>query len=219
MTNHGYGKRSFGWRLRDWLLRRVWYVHPERVLLVGASPDVCLQTLARAAKPSTERLHLRNLFTDGRRYTLKPHPNGFQMNITSRIAWRRGRGRVASVLMGTCSEIDAGVTRISLRARLTVPFLLDVFVLPGWMSLLLIFGPLARPVGIGLSLVLLALSWAWHWYTAVLQAADMLYFVQVALDDLPPAAVPALAAPTPDTIYSDFQQAWDKFYEEQQDGR
>ncbi|MBZ0302361.1 MAG: hypothetical protein K8J31_21625 [Anaerolineae bacterium] len=200
--------------IRQAVLNRGWYVHPERVLLIGATPSACLQTLSQAARPSTQRLHLRNLFSDGRRYHLKPWKDGFLMSSTSRVPWRRGRGRVAAVLMGTCSEIDGGVTRVSLRARLALPFLLDVFVLPGWMSLLLLFGPLPLPVGAGASLLLLALSWAWHWYAAVMQATEMIYFVQVALDDLPAAVIPVMASQTANTVYADFHEQWQKFYDE-----
>jgi hypothetical protein len=203
-------------RLRAWFVSHVWYIQPERVLLVKATPDQCMHTLARAARPSTERLHLRNLFSDGRRYYLKPTDTGFQLNSTSRIPWRRGRGRIASVLLGNCSEIDAGVTRIDLRARMTFTHFADVFLLPGWMGLLLISGPLPLPLGVGLSVVLLALSWIWHWYAAVLQATEMTYFVQVALDDLPAATIPELRS-SDNVIHAEFQQQWQKFYEQHKD--
>ena len=199
-------------RLRQWILNRVWYTHPRRVLLVHATPAECLYTLAQAAKPSTKRLHLRNLFMDGRRYYLKPHPTGFLLNSTSRPFWRRGRGRVASVLLGVCEPLDKYNTRVDLRAHVTPLFLLDVFVLPVWMSLLLIAGPLPRPAGIGASLLILALSWIWHWYTAALQATEMIYFVQVALNDLPEAYIPELASNG--AVSSDFVVEWEKFYEE-----
>jgi len=202
-------------RLPAWLRNRVWSVHQERVLLVRATPAVCLHTLAQAARPSTKRLHLRNLFLDGRRYYLTPSEDGFQMRSTTRVPWRRRRrGRVASILEGSCSEMTEGVTRIDLRAHIAPLFLLDVFVLPGWMSLLLIFGPLPAPVGVASSLLVLALSWAWHWYSAVLQATEMFYFVQVALDDLPAAAVHELPNGGDNVIYADFQQEWQKFYDE-----
>ncbi len=212
----GHGVRQWSGRLRARLASRLWYIQPERILLVRATPDQCMQTLARAARPSTERLHLRNLFTDGRRYHLKPAKDGFQLNSTSRTLWRRGRGRVASVLWGNVSEISTGVTRIDLRARMTLGFLLDVFLVPAWMGLLLIFGPLPLPVGVGLSGVLLGLSWVWHWYAAVLQATEMVYFVQVALDDLPAATIPALAGDH--VIDAEFAQQWQKFYDAHRDG-
>lgn len=203
-------------RLWQRLIQRIWYVRLEQVLWVGASPGACLQTLAQAARPSTERLHLRNLFSDGRRYMLQPSPGGFQMTTTSRIPWRRGRGRVAALLLGTCSPVDDHITRVDLRARMTLPFLLDIFLLPGWMTLLLVYGPLPRPAGIAASITLLGLSWAWHRYNAVLQALDMMYFVRVALDDLPAAVVPEIPADNHHTIHTDFQRQWEKFYDEHQ---
>ena len=117
-------------RLGQWLLHRVWYTHPHRVLLVHATPVECVYTLAQAAKPSTQRLHLRNLFTEGRRYDLKPHPLGFRLHSTSRPLWYRGRrGRRAAVLLGVCKPVDDQVTRVDLRVHLKPLFLLDVFVL------------------------------------------------------------------------------------------
>lgn len=206
---------SLASRAWQWLLNRVWYVHPAQVMLVRASPAACAQVLAKAAKPSTERLHLRNLFAEGRRYYLRPAEAGFRMHSTQRSPWRRGRrDRVASVLTGRYSEIDAETTRIDLRARIALPFFLDVFLLPGWMSLLLLFGPLPVAVGLGASLFLLLLSWVWHWYSAALQATEMIYFVQVALDDLPAATLPALETGGDPVIYADFAQQWQKFYEE-----
>ncbi|MAS36732.1 MAG: hypothetical protein CL610_22195 [Anaerolineaceae bacterium] len=202
-------------KLQRWLINRVWYVHPVQVLLVQAALPVCLQTLAHAAKPSTKRLHLRNLFMDGRRYHLMPWKDGFRLNSTSRLPWRRGHGRVASVLTGTCSEVTADITRIDLRARMTLPFFLDIFLLPGWMSLLLIFGPLPLPFAVGASLLLLLLSWLWHRYNAMLQATDMMYFVQVALDDLPAATLDQLPPGQPNVVEADFRQQWEKFYDEQ----
>jgi hypothetical protein len=196
------------------MLGRFWYVHPRQMLLVRASPAQCLQTLALAAKPSTDRLHLRNLFSEGRRYEVQCADRSFRLHSTSRTPWRRRRGRIASVLSGTCSEISSGITRVDMRARFTVPFLLDVFVLPGWMSLLLLFGPLPLPVGITTSLILLGLSWLWHWYNAALQATDMVFFVQMALNDLPEAQIHQLPPSSPDRLQADFAAEWHKFYED-----
>ncbi len=50
------------------IINRVCYLQPARTLLVGAAPAQCALTLRQAVKPSHQRLHLRNLFTDGRRY-------------------------------------------------------------------------------------------------------------------------------------------------------
>jgi hypothetical protein len=103
-----------------------------------------------------------------------------------------------------------------MQVRMTAAFFLDVFLLPTWMSLLLITGPLSLPVGIGASLLILVLSWIWHRYTAMIQALDMIYFVQVALNDLPeyiPEQLPQSA--DDNVIYADFEQQWRKFYEDQ----
>lgn len=199
------------------VLNRVWYVHPTVTLLLHASPTACLHVIAKAAKPSVERLHLRNLFTDGRRYYLSEAQNGFQMRSTSTISWRRRkRTRVAAVLFGTISEVGNGITRIQISSRMTALYFLDIFVLPTWMGALLIFGPLGTKIAlIGLG-VIFALSWLWHWYGAVLQATEMVYFIQVALEDLQTAEIPALAAINQHVIYSqeEFHQQWEKFYDE-----
>lgn len=200
------------------LINRLWYVHPPVVLLLQAAPSICLHTLASAAKPSTERLHLRHLFTDGRRYYLAPTRNGFQMRSSSKIPWRRrARTRYAAVMSGEVSEPGAGQTRIQLRMRMTAVFFFDIFILPGWMGALLIFGPLRLQVGLAFAVILLALSWLWHWYTAVLQATEMVYFVQVALEELALSDRPVLAAATEHVVYSpnEFQTEWEKFYEQQ----
>lgn len=202
-------------RLRQYMLNSLWYTHPVVILLIQAAPAVCLRTLADAARPSTQRLHLRNLFTDGRRYFLTPANDGFQMTSTSKIFWqRRRRTRVAAVLFGKLSDAGEGTTRVQLRGRMTPIYLLDVFVLPLWMGVLLVVGPISKLIAVGSILVLLILSWLWHRYNAVLQTSEMVYFVQVALDDLTPAEILMLGTDTQNMVYSDFQTEWQKFYEQ-----
>lgn len=210
-----HGLIGLRWRL----LHTLWYVHPAAVFLVQTTPDTCLHLLARAAKPSTQRLELRNLFLSGRRYDLRQHRNGFEMRSTSKIPWRRkARTRVAAVVFGELSAIDDVTTRLSLRARMTPVFLLDVFLLPFWMGLLLLFGPLAPQIGLAALVLLLALSWLWHRYSAMLQAAEMVYFVQVVLEDLEIAGIREIAAHSDDVVYPDaFQAQWQKFYERYRD--
>ena len=202
-------------RLWRWILSRTWYVHPAQRLLVRATPALCVQMLVRAAKPSAQRLDLRNLFMDGRRYDIYPDEVGFRMRCTTRIPWRRRRTRAATVLYGRCDALESGVTRIELRAQMTLAFFLDVFLLPGWMSLLLIFGPLPQAAGVGASAVLLVLSWLWHRYTAMMQAIDMVYFIQVVLGDMQEESLAQLPAAVDNTIYADFDEQWARFYDEQ----
>lgn len=200
------------------ILNSIWYTHPGATLLVQAKAAVCLRTLADAAKPSTQRLHLRNLFTEGRRYFLRPAADGFQMTVSSKIWWQRSRRtRVAALLSGTLIETGSDITRVQLRAHINPIYLIDIFVLPLWMSILLIFSPLSRPVAIGAAVLLLVLSWLWHRANALLQSTEMIYFVQVALDDLVPAVIPTLGESTENVVVSDFQTQWQKFYERHKD--
>jgi hypothetical protein len=209
-------------RIGQAVLNRVWYVQPVVVLLVKASPAACVHILETAARPSTDRLHLRNLFIGGRRYYIQRTNGGFRMNSNSKIPWlQRKRTRLAAVVHGGLCEASDGISRLRLSARMTPLHFLDIFLLPGWMGLLVIAGPLSLPVKILAVAVLLALSWLWHWYTAVLQAAEMIYFVQVALDEITVDAIGALPASTESVIYNpdDFQQAWQKFYDQHRNER
>ena len=198
------------------LLNRFYYVYPATVLLVSAPPGACLQTLMTAARPSTERLHLRNLFTSGRRYYVQPAREGFHLTSNSKVPWRyRARTRLAAVVSGQLGEAGAGLYRLRLTARMTRLHLLDVLLVPGWMSVLLLAGPLSPTVKAIAIVALFGLSWAWHWYSAVLQATEMIYFVQVALEDLTVTDVKALP-PTSDSVIhapAEFQEEWEKFYE------
>jgi hypothetical protein len=42
----------------------------------------------------------------------------------------------------------------------------------------------------------------------------MVYFVEVALDDLPQAEMPQLSATNSNTIIADFEEEWQRFYQE-----
>jgi hypothetical protein len=198
------------------LLGRLWYVYPSVVMTVQAPPRECLKALALASKPGVARLHLRNLFTDGRRYYLDPRKDGFWLTSNSKIPWRRrARTTVAAVLYGEFSDAGGGGTRIHLRARMRLLFLLDIFIVPAFMTSLLIFAPWSPGVIIALILTLFFLSWMGHRLTATLQAAEMVYFIERALEDIAPVTIPALTAAAPDVITQDreFRQQWEKFYE------
>jgi hypothetical protein len=198
------------------LLHRVWYVHPSVVLLIQAPPSVCLQTLIDAARPSQQRLHLRDLFTEGRRYYLHPLRDGFQLTSNSKVPWRRGRTSIAAVLFATLSASGDDATRIYLRSRMSIPYLLSLFLVPVCISSVIIFARWPTPVIVGVVLALFGLSWIGHRLNARLQAGEMVFFVQKALDDLASANIPLLA-PTTDnvvTVDREFREQWQKFYEE-----
>ncbi len=198
------------------LLHRIFYVHPAVVLLVNAPARICLQTLMMAARPSTERLHLRNLFTSGRRYYIDATSDGFRMTSNSKVPWRyRARTRLAALVTGQLNEAGDGLSRLRLTARMTPLYLLDVLIVPVWMSTLVLFGPLSLPVKIFSVVALFTMSWLWHWYSAVLQATEMIYFVQTALEDLTVTDIKALPATSGNIVYTSagFQEAWERFYE------
>ena len=199
----GFGQR---------LLGIVWYVHSPAALMVQAAPVECMQALAVAAKPSQQRLHLRNLFTEGRRYYLQPALDGFRLTSSSRIPWRRGRTTIAAVLLGRFSDAGDGATRLELYARMRLVYFLDIFFIPSFITSIMVFAPWPTWLITLLAVALYALSWTWHRLTATLQAADMVYFVQKALEDLTPYQTPALAASAPDVVAPDFRQEWERFY-------
>lgn len=206
--------------LSGWLLHRLWYVHPDVRLTIQAAPGDCLRAIADAAKPSLNRLHLRNLFADGRRYYLDPLKDGFWMTSNSKIPWRRrARTGFAAVLYAEFSPLSEGATLIHLRARMRILFFLDIFLIPLFISSILIFAPWPRSVIGSLSIALFGLSWVWHRLTAALQATDMVYFVQKALEDIPAAKIPKLAPPAPEVITPnrEFREQWQKFYQQHQD--
>ncbi|MBI5668657.1 MAG: hypothetical protein HZC41_11680 [Chloroflexi bacterium] len=195
--------------LGQWLLDALWYVHPPVALAVQAAPVECLAALAVAAKPSQQRLHLRNLFTEGRRYHLQATADGFRLTSTSKIPWRRGRTTVAALLIGDFTAGN-GVTRVALRARMRLPYFLDIFLIPSFITSIMVFAPWPMWLITLLALVLYGLSWTWHRLTAAMQAAEMIYFVQKALEDLTPYQTPALGQSAPDVV--DFRDEWERFF-------
>ena len=192
--------------LRKWLLSWLWYVHPPVHLTIQATPADCMRAIADAAKPSLHRLHHRNLFTDGRRYYLNPLKDGFWMTSNSKILWRRrSRTSVAAIVNAHFSPVNDDTTRITLYARMRLLYFADIFLIPLFISSLLVFAPWPTAL-IG------------HRLTAAIQATDMVYFVQKALEDIAPANVPQLPAGEPEMITSnrEFRREWQKFYQEHQ---
>lgn len=193
-------------------------MHPTVILTVQTTPADCLRAIAEAARPSLHRLHLRNLFTDGRRYHLQPLKDGFQMTSNSKIPWRRARTSVAAVIFVELKRENEGATRIRMKARMRLFYFLDIFFIPLFISSILFFAPWHKLLIAGLSLILFALSWIGHRLTAALQATDAVYFVQKALEDIVPVEAPKLPAGEPEIItqHREFRQEWQKFYREHQ---
>lgn len=189
---------------RQRVFERLWFIEPASALLLRGTSASALHQLALAARPSTERLHLRDFFAQGRRYDLQTRAGGFAMSCTNRIPWmRRRRTRAAAVLVGTFSEFGGGMIGLRLRARLALPFFLDIFPVPLVFSILLIAGPLPKALALGGCLLLFGLSWLWHRYTAIVQAIDMTRFIQAALAEIAAGEPPQLSASTPDILAPD----------------
>jgi hypothetical protein len=185
-------------------LARLWYLQPPTALLLHGTPNRALHDLALAARPSTERLHLRDFFRDGRRYYVYRHAGGFAMQSNRRIPWmRRRRTRMAAVLLGTFSEFGSSATGLRLRARLSVPFFLDIFPLPLIILILLLAGPMPTGFALLSGAALLILSWLWHRYTAVMQILDMQHFVRAALAEIEVLDAPELPASAAEVVSGD----------------
>jgi len=210
--------RSRPQRLR-W--QALWQLHPPVALVVRASQGKCLQTLAAAAKPSADRLHLRNLFMSGRRYYIQPQEDGFKLTSDNRLLGRRSRSRVAAVVFGKFSSPDGEITFIRLHSRVNFTHLLSGLLLPIFFTSIVVHMPWPR-LAISIAVLLLfSTSLLERRFDAALQVNEMVYFVQKALEDLPPVEVSALPASGPDVVLTDFREQWYKFYREQmekQDG-
>jgi len=205
--------------LRGWLLYRLWYVRPMTALTVKALPNDCVRALGAATKPNLDRLHLRNLFMDGRRYYVEVLKDGFQMTSDTKLPWRRrARGTVAAVLRGHFSASGNDSTVIRMQSRMRLLYLLDIFPVPVFMTAILMASPWPKPLIITLTILLFFLSWAGHRLTASLQAADMIYFVEKVLEEVITTDTPLLGSRSDNVITpeQDFPQQWQKFYDEHQ---
>ena len=195
----------------------LWQLHPPVALVVRASQGKCLQTLAVAAKPSADRLHLRNLFTSGRRYYVQPQQDGFKLTSDNRLFWggKRNRTRVAAVVFGKFSSPDNEITFIRLHSRVNILHMLSGLLVPIFFTSIVVYMPWPRLVISLIILLLFGLSLIGRRFDAAFQVNEMVYFVQRALEDLPPVEVSALPASGPDVVLTDFREQWYRFYREQ----
>lgn len=206
------------------LLRSLWQIHPPVALVVHAPRHVCLQTLIVASRPSHHRLHLRDLFADGRRYYIQPRENGFRLTSDTKLFWgsQRRRTQVAAVLYGVFSGTGDDVTFVRLRARMHLTASLRSLLIPAFVSSILIYTPWPVPLITVLTVTLFALSWLGHRFDATFQANEMVYFVEKVLEDLPSAEVPELQAAGPEVVMpsanQEFREQWQKFYQEHSRG-
>lgn len=196
----------------------LWQLHPPVAVVVRASPAECLRTLATATKPSTQRLHLRDLFAEGRRYYLKPLEAGFRLTSDNRPLWGgRRRSRVAAAVMGEFSSPADEITSIRLHSRINILYLISSLFIPLFFTSIIVYMPWSNAAITLIAVLLFALSLIGHRFNAALQVNEMIYFVQKVMEDLPPVEVLELPTGSPDVVVksSDFREEWRKFYREQ----
>ena len=194
------------------LLQFLWRAHPPVTLAVGADATACMSALIAAARPSQRRLHLRDLFAEGRRYHVQPRAGGFRMTSDSKHLWRRGRTRITAVIEGNVTHAGEALTYVRLRARMGVAHLLGTLFIPAFFTSIVVYMPWHPAVIAGISAALFALSWLSLRFDAALQANAMIFFVQKALEDLPPAQISELESTRPDVLT--FQEAWRRAHED-----
>lgn len=193
-------------------------IHAPVVLLVGAGRETCLASLGAAARPSTERLHLRELFRDGRRYHLAPTVAGFRLYTDAR-RWGSGAGRTSAaatldVELAVMGSAAAPVTLLRLRARMRLAHMLAALAFPAFVALLVLASPVDARWKPLLAGGLIGLSLLVQRFEAAYQAHVMVEFVRKALDGLPRAESLQIDAGRGPVIDGDagFSQAWDRFY-------
>jgi hypothetical protein len=219
-------RRTLRW-LSHHILARIWYVGSPVVFMFQAAPAECLERLKLASKPSARRLHQLNLFQQGRRYFVQPKRDGFRLTTTRRLLWRyRKRTTAVAVANATVSAISDDITRIDMQTRMGFIYVLSSLAIPVFMTTILVYVPWP-PVVIAVSLITLyGLSWAGHRLNAIIEAHEMVWFVQKALEDLDPAEIARMDAySSAGTIFEqphrhvyddrDFAAEWERFMEEQ----
>lgn len=205
-------------RLYHRLTHLLWYVHSPAIFKVNAAPSVCMQMLAIASRPSVARLHLRHVFASGRRYQISQEKNGFKLTTTSKVTWHyRRRTRASAILYGTISPLDENHSRIQLDSHISISYFVDIFLIPAFITSIVVFLPW-HPITIAMiSVALFTLSWIGHRTNATLEATEMIYFVQKAFQDLHTDDIRLLPESSPHVVYkpNDFVEEWEKFYESQ----
>jgi hypothetical protein len=202
-----------------YVLDRVWFVHPPVRFFLRIAPAMSIDIMRVAAKPSTQRLHLRNLFADGRRYFIEPLTNGFRMVTTRTVIFRYGRRTSATAILRGRFSAFGDYTQVDLTARINVGYLLSSFLMPSFMASLLVFMPWPSHIIVLLIVALYALSWIGHRYNARAEAHEMVWFVQKTLEDAILQEIPSLPPASAEVLdlHTDFEAEWSRFINRLQD--
>lgn len=198
-------------------------LYPPTALAVSATAHDCLRLLIDSTRPTTRKLHLRDLFADGRRYYLRQTEAGFRMTSDAAPSWgrRRQRSGITAFLVGTFAPLatDDAVTLVRLRPRMYRLAFVRALLLPTFFGWLVLSTDWAVAAKVLLVAVVYALSVVGHRLNAAIEINEMIFFVQKVLADLPPVIPRELAARNPDVVYSsgDFAAEWARFYSERQE--
>lgn len=204
-------------------LSRLRTLHPPVMIAVRATPPEVLQTLVLASRPRLDRLHLRDLFHNGRRYEVLHSRDSFQVTSTARLLWGASQARtpVAATVYGSFITPAEGLTLVRLHAGASQMTMIRGLLLPLWASFFVL--ALSWPLAPSLAVIglMLGLGWVGARLNAALQALELVFFVQKVLADLPAGEVPTLVPGSPDVVRTpgdrDFQAVWERFYEEKSD--
>ncbi len=198
-------------------------LYPPAALAIGAPADECLRLLIASTRPSTRKLHLRDLFADGRRYHIKPDAEGFRLTSDNAPLWaRRGqRSTVTAYLVGKFArlEADAGVTLLRMHGRMYRLAWLRALLLPTLFGGMVLYFPWSAALETAIIVLFFATSIIVARLNAAMQVNEMVYFVHKVFADLPPVIPRELPQRNADVVYGagDFAAEWQRFYESQQD--
>ena len=193
-------------------LRHLWSIQALSAIHVNAPPDACMSLLSKAARPSIERLHLRDTFAEGRRYVIEATADGFRMMTTSKALINRRRTESLTVLRAQIISVSEHSTSIVLRGHLRPISVISSFWIPTGMVWLLWPVPWPRMFIVGLLAVIFGFAWAGLRYGAALEITEMIYFIHKAFENIPKFAPIALSAPSDGDISGgEFDTLWDQF--------
>jgi hypothetical protein len=184
------------------LLRRLLEVQPRTSLLIGIPADMTMAMLERAALPSVDRLYLREVFAEGRRYAIERSVHGFRMTTTSKRFWQRGTTRTAETcrLDARVSSVEDGAqTAIMLIARLRWPSALASLWVPAGMLFVMWNMPWPRSVIVVILLSVLILALASVRLTCALEAAEMTFFIRKTFENVQ-KSIPLTLASANDSV-------------------
>ncbi len=206
--------KGIGW------IQSLWIVQKPIALWVKTTPEICLKTVEQATLPSINRLYLREVFANGRRYDVSPHEHGFTLTSSATSGWK-GRQRVSSacsIHVRIFPDPQTDQTALIITAKIKPFSMFNALWMPLGMVYLIGANPWPRLILALLIGALFITSWLAMRFSAAVDAADMTYFLQKAFEEfqhIQPAHLPA--PENPDVVKSaDFERMWQRFVQTRQ---